>query len=128
MIKRELCALIADAIGRAQAAGALPNTAVPEITLEPPRREERGDYACSVALKMARGANMKPMDIATAIAAQLSGEHLPASVAGIEVAEPGFLNVHLNPDWLRQQLDAILAAGARYGDVPLGDGRAVQVE
>src|SRR5579875_1827841 len=128
MIKRELCALIADAIARAQAAGALPKTAVPEITLEPPRREEWGDYACSVALKMARGANMKPMDVATAIANQLGGEHLPAAVAAVEVAPPGFLNIHLSPDWLRQQVDAIVAAGARYGEVPLGDGRAVQVE
>jgi arginyl-tRNA synthetase len=128
MIKQELCALIADAVGRAQAAGALPKVAVPEITLEPPRREEWGDYACSVALKMARGANMKPMDVATAIANQLGGEHLPLSVAAVEVAPPGFLNIHLNPDWLRQQLDAILADGGRYGEVSLGDGRAVQVE
>ena len=128
MIKRELCALIADAIARAQAAGALPKMAVPEITLEPPRREEWGDYACSVALKMARGANMKPMDVATAIANQLGGERLPASIAAVEVAPPGFLNLHLNPDWLRQQVDTIFAAGARFGEVPLGDGRAVQVE
>src|ERR671932_2320128 len=128
MIKRELCALIAEAIARAQAAGTLPKTAVPEITLEPPRREEWGDYACSVALKMARSANMQPMDIATAIANQLGGEHLPAAVAAMDVAPPGFLNIHLNPDWLRQQVDAILLAGARYGEVPLGDGRAVQVE
>jgi arginyl-tRNA synthetase len=128
MIKRELCALIADAIARAQAVGALPQTAVPEITLEPPRREEWGDYACSVALKMARGANMKPMDVATAIANQLGGEHLPFAVAAVEVAPPGFLNIHLNDDWLRQQVDAIYAAGARFGEVPLGDGRAVQVE
>ena len=128
MIKRELCALIADAIARAQAAGALPKTAVPEITLEPPRREEWGDYACSVALKMARGANMKPMDIAAAIANQFGGEHLPAAVAAVEVAPPGFLNFHLSDDWLRQQVDAIHAAGARFGELPLGDGRAVQVE
>src|SRR5829696_1804582 len=38
MIKRELCALIADAIARAQSDGALPAAALPEVTLEPPRR------------------------------------------------------------------------------------------
>ncbi|HEY7062633.1 MAG TPA: arginine--tRNA ligase [Chloroflexota bacterium] len=128
MIKRELCALIAEAIARAQAAGALPKTAVPEITLEPPRREEWGDYACSAALKMARSASMKPIDVATAIVNQLGGENMPPAVITIEAAPNGFINIHLNPDWLRQQLDAILLAGARYGEVPLGDGRAVQVE
>jgi arginyl-tRNA synthetase len=128
MIKRELCALIADAITRAQATGALPPTTVPEVVLEPPRKEEWGDYACSVALKMQRSTGLKPMDIATAIVAQLGGDNLPPAVLGIEVAPPGFLNIHLNPDWLRQQVDAILLAGEAYGEVALGDGRSVQVE
>jgi arginyl-tRNA synthetase len=128
MIKRELSALIAAAIDRAMSAGTLPRTAVPEVTLEPPRREEWGDYACSIALKLQRSTGLKPMDIATAIAAQLSGEHVPPAVAAIEVAVPGFLNIHLNPDWLREQVDVIFAAGPRYGEVPLGNGEPVQVE
>src|SRR5438094_9903275 len=64
MIKRELCASIADATRRAQDGGALPPVALPEITLEPTRREECGDYACSIALKIQRSTGLKPMDIA----------------------------------------------------------------
>src|SRR5262249_38339141 len=94
MIKRELCARIADAIRRAQDAGALPPVALPEITLEPPRKEEWGDYACSIALKIQRSTGLKPMDIAHAIIAHLA---LEPEVAEAEVAQPGFINLHLKP-------------------------------
>jgi arginyl-tRNA synthetase len=125
MIKRDLCALIADAIARAQANGALPAATVPEVTLEPPRREEHGDYACSVALKMARGTGLKPMDVATAICTHLV---LPEAVAEAEVVPPGFINLRLKREYLQAQLDALLAAGPRYGEVPLGEGQSVQIE
>jgi len=136
MIKRELAALVAEAIERAQVTAALPQGAVPEILIEPPRRPEWGDYACSVALKLQRSLGRPPMEIASAIAAHLGKalEERPAealvvrAVLGVEVAPPGFLNFHLNPDWLRTQVDAILAAGPEYGRVPLGGGKRVQVE
>jgi arginyl-tRNA synthetase len=127
MIKYELCALIARAIEQAQAADVLPKTALPEVTLEPPRREEWGDYACSIALKMQRSTGMKPMDIASAIAAHLDFTDMPAVLA-VDVAPPGFLNIHLAPDWLQAQVDAIYAAGDRYGAVEVGKGQAVQLE
>jgi arginyl-tRNA synthetase len=125
MIKRELCALIVDAIARAQSDGALPAAALPEVTLEPPRREEHGDYACSVALKIQRSTGLKPMDIATAISTHLA---LPEAVAEVEVVPPGFINLRLKPEYLQAQLAAVLAAGPRYGEVPLGEGQSVQIE
>jgi arginyl-tRNA synthetase len=130
MIKGDLTSLIRDAISRAQAADALPSTALPEVTLEPPRREEWGDYACSVALKMQRSTGLKPMEIASAIASHLASPDngLPVEVDAVDVAPPGFLNIHLRTDWLRSQVDAILAAGERYGEVEVGRGRPVQIE
>jgi arginyl-tRNA synthetase len=125
MIKRELCALIVDAIARAQSDGALPAAALPEVTLEPPRREEHGDYACSVALKIQRSTGLKPMDIATAISTHLA---LPEAVAEVEVVPPGFINLRLKPEYLQAQVAAVLAAGPRYGEVPLGEGQSVQIE
>ncbi len=127
MIKRELCAAIADAIRGAQAAGALPAAALPEITLEAPKREEHGDYACSVALKMSRSTGLKPMDIATTITAHMRAV-LPEAVVEAEVAPPGFINFKLRREWLQAQVDAVLTAGPRFGAVPLGNGQSVQIE
>ncbi len=44
------------------------------------------------------------------------------------MAAPGFINFRLSDGWLARQVDAILAQGARFGDVPLGEGQRVQVE
>jgi len=126
MIRDDLRALLGAAISRAQASGALPAVAVPEIQIERTARPEFGDYTSNVALKMKRSAGgLNPMAIASAIATHAE---LPESVSALEVAPPGFINVHLSYAWLQQQVDAVLAAGPRFGEVPLGQGGTVQVE
>lgn len=125
MIRDELRSVIESAVRLAQATGLLPAVAPPEVAIERPASEAHGDYACSVALKMARAARMPPMAIAEAIARYAQ---LPLAVAALEVAEPGFLNFRLSPTWLRQQVDEILATGARWGSVDIGQGKRVQVE
>jgi arginyl-tRNA synthetase len=125
VIREDLRSVLETAIRKAQSAGALPETAVPDVVVERPSSEARGEYASPLALKMARSARMAPLAIANIVK-----EHaeLPSSVATLEIAEPGFLNFQLAPDWLTGQVDAILAAGATYGSVELGAGRKVQVE
>jgi arginyl-tRNA synthetase len=116
---------VADAVQRAQEDHQLPLVAVPEIIVDRPASAAHGDYASSLALKMARVARMPPTAIASAIATHMQ---LPEAVAAVEVAEPGFINFHLAPGWLARQVDAVLAAGSRFGAVDLGHGRRVQVE
>ncbi len=125
MIKHELERLIADAVRRAQEAGDLPDVAVPDVSLERPQRPEHGDYASSLAMRLARSAGMSPLQIAQAIAGHTQ---VDAAVATVDVAPPGFVNFRLAPAWLAAQVDAALQAGERFGDVPLGEGRPVQVE
>lgn len=125
MIRDQLIEVLTEAIKAAQSAGDLPETALPDITIERPSTEAHGDYASSLALKMARAARMAPMAIAKAVAASAE---LPPAVAALEVAEPGFLNFFLAPSWLASQVDAILAAGRSFGRVDTGQGQNVQVE
>ncbi|HEY8475827.1 MAG TPA: arginine--tRNA ligase [Chloroflexota bacterium] len=125
MLAPQIRQLIVEAIGRAQEVGQLPPVALPEVVVERPPSEELGDYASSVALKMARSARMAPMQIAGAISANL---RLPESISAVEVAPPGFLNFFLAPEWLQQQVDVVLEAGPSFGRVDVGGGRSVQVE
>ncbi len=125
MIRDDIRDLIVDAIRRAQEAHQLPAVAVPEVTIERPAKEEHGDYASSIALRMARVARMAPMEIANAI---VNNAVAPETVASIAVAAPGFINVRLSPTWLAQQVDAIHASGASYGSPNVGAGKRVQVE
>src|SRR5438045_6392354 len=71
MLKHELAALIGDAIQSAQASGALPAFDLLPVDVEHPREAAHGDYATSVAMKLARQAKLPPLKIAQAIAVHL---------------------------------------------------------
>lgn len=117
--------LIEDAVRAAQAAGDLPQFTLPPVDIKPPNRAEMGDYAYAGALAVAKAAGMKPLDIANVIARHLQ----PAPfVSAVEIAPPGFINFRLNPDWLREQVDAIIAAGDTFGNITIGAGKRAQVE
>jgi arginyl-tRNA synthetase len=125
MVKNKLAQLVENAAHQAQEQGLLPPVALPEAAIERPQNLAHGDYASSLPLKMARAAGMKPIAIADAIV-----QFLPVSdeISRVETAPPGFINFTLRPDWLASQVETILAAGASYGDVKLGNGSSVQVE
>jgi arginyl-tRNA synthetase len=130
LIRDRLAELVRHAVARAQAAGTLPSVAMPEVTIERPAKVEQGDFATSFALRAKRAVGPRgpnPMDIAGAISAQIAQDP-PSYLAGVETAPPGFLNFTLADDWLRQQVDAILADGAEFGSLPVGDQGRVQVE
>src|SRR5687767_2333344 len=125
MIRDEIRELILDAVRRAQDAHELPAVAIPDVTVERPSKDEHGDYASSIALRMARVARMAPLAIAEVI---VNKAVLPETVSAVEVAAPGFINIRLSPTWLTRQVEAINAEGPVFGAPNLGEGRRVQVE
>jgi arginyl-tRNA synthetase len=125
MIKHELERLTSEAVRKAQSAGDLPAVGVADAPLERPQRPEHGDYASSLALRLARSARMSPLEVAGVIAKHLAVDE---SVASVDVVPPGFVNFRLNPSWLMAQVDAVLREGEGFGDVPLGEEQPVQVE
>ncbi len=124
-IKNHLAELVKQAIVAAQNANALPAFPLPSVFVERPQKKEWGDFATSIPLKLAREAKRPPLQMAQAIAA-----HIPAdeTIARVEACAPGFVNFTLSDAWLARQVDAILAAGARYGDVQPERRLKVQVE
>ena len=73
--------------------GELPAVALPDVAIERPQRPEHGDYATSLALRLARSAHANPLTLAEALA-----QRLPASeaVGEVSVAPPGFVNFRLS--------------------------------
>jgi arginyl-tRNA synthetase len=125
VIKDDIADLIAGAVKRAQESGDLPSVPVPETPIERPSRPEHGDYATGLAMRLARAARMKPLDIAAAIAKQIG---VDGPIEEVAVAPPGFINFRLSSSWLASQVEAIIAAGPAFGSVTLGAGQKVQVE
>ncbi len=125
LVKNQLADLVKQAIQNAQATGALPPFDLPEVFIERPQKKEWGDFATSLPLKLARDAKRAPLQIAQVIAA-----HFPPSdaVARVEPSAPGFVNIVLNDAWVARQVDAILAEGARFGDLTPARREKIQVE
>jgi arginyl-tRNA synthetase len=95
------------------------------IDVEVPGNLEHGDYATSIAMRLAKTLRKPPREIATAIKDQLE---LRAPLASAEIAGAGFVNVRLDENWLRAQVDAIVAEGADYGRSSTLRGKRIQVE
>lgn len=85
---------------------------VPDLALERPGNPEHGDYATSVAMRLAPLLGKSPREIAQELATIV--EALP-TIASVDVAGPGFLNLRLSADWYRGALTAMLAAGSDFG-------------
>jgi arginyl-tRNA synthetase len=129
MIKPQIEELLRSAVRAAQDGGTIPAVALPDVQVERPQKPEHGDYASSLPLRLARTARMAPLEIAAAIAESARGlVGATPAIESVDVAPPGFINVRLSGGWLASQVDVIGAEGARFGDVPLGVGRQLQVE
>ncbi len=98
---------------------------ISRIVVEPPRDPSHGDLATNAAMVLAKGAGMKPRDIAEKIAAALEGD---PDIAAAEVAGPGFINIRLEPGFWAAFLASVLKAGEGYGRSDLGGNVKVNVE
>ena len=97
-----------------------------KAVIEPPRDARHGDLAVNVAMLLAREAGKNPRELAQTLAAGLPERC--ADILKAEVAGPGFINVTFSPDFWRQTVLDIEAAGADYGRSPVGAGRRTLVE
>ena len=82
------------------------------IAVEPPRDASHGDLATNAAMVLAKKAATNPRALAALIAPKLA--ELP-EVESADIAGPGFINIRLNKRVWQEELQAILAAGDRYG-------------
>lgn len=98
----------------------------PVIMLERPRREGQGDWACNVAMQMAKTFGMKPRDIALSVVDHLDLES--GYLERAEVAGPGFINFFLSPLWAAEVIRTVRHEGKGYGQSEVGKGKKVQVE
>jgi arginyl-tRNA synthetase len=82
-----------------------------EIAIDRSKDPLHGDYATSAALKAAKAAKKKPIDLATELAAVIADP----SILKIEVAGPGFINFFMRQESLADVVGKILREGADFG-------------
>jgi arginyl-tRNA synthetase len=124
------------ALAATVASGALPaaveGDAPVVVEVERPANPEHGDLATNLAMKLARPYRRAPLDIARAIAAELSravaDDPAGTPIASVSVAPPGFINLHLSDAALDGVIAGILAAPAGWGRVAAQRPRRINVE
>ncbi|MBK5210838.1 MAG: arginine--tRNA ligase [Coriobacteriia bacterium] len=124
-VKSTVSGLVYDALTAAIDKGELTLGSVPDPAIERPRDVSHGDWATMVALRCAKEANMTPRAVAEIIAAHLTDTD---DIESVDIAGPGFINVHLSQAALAKQLKAIRLADTAYGSSQNGRGQKVQVE
>jgi arginyl-tRNA synthetase len=122
-----LCNLLGAAWAEALNRGRLPlGLQLPPLTVELPRQAEHGDFASSLALRLAKKAGMKPRRLAEIIVEHIRDED--GVIAATEIAGPGFINFFIAPTAWLEAVPRILKLRESYGQNRLGAGRTVLLE
>jgi arginyl-tRNA synthetase len=116
LVSQALAALPPEMLGPAE----LP---VPEI--ERSRDTAHGDFACSIAMRLAKPARRNPRALAELIVKALPANDL---VARTEIAGPGFINFFMTPAAWQAEIARVHAAARSYGRGNAGAGRKAIVE
>ena len=102
-----------------------PDQADTPILIERPKQAAHGDFACNLAMQLARALKRNPREIAQL----LLGEIPPSPfVARTEIAGAGFINFHLLPAAKLDVVRRILDQGENFGRSMQGGKRKLQIE
>ncbi|MGR0320151.1 arginine--tRNA ligase [Agromyces sp. ZXT2-3] len=126
-LSRALYDLVIALVARRREAGSeVEASLAPEaVTLERPKLREHGDWASSIALRIAKPLGANPREIAAELAAGLAEVD---GVASAEVAGPGFINIRLDAAAAGALAKTIVEAGAAYGRGDSLAGRVINLE
>ena len=124
-IRESLESVLYQALKAAVEAGELPLNEIPQPSLERPREEGHGDWACTIAMRLAKAAHMNPRAIAQAIV-----DHLPENnlVESFEIAGPGFINLTLTNASFQAVVSEARQQGSDFGKSELSEPCKVNLE
>ncbi len=111
-MKDQLHALFTQAIDSLKANEVIPADHNVTLVFERTRQKEHGDFACNVAMTLAKPARKAPRELAALIVDALPEDSL---ITKVDIAGPGFINLFISSDAQTSTLNAIFANGDRYG-------------
>ncbi|MFZ4505407.1 MAG: arginine--tRNA ligase [Microbacteriaceae bacterium] len=95
------------------------------VALERPKNRDHGDWATSIAMKLAKKIGANPRDLATDLVDALSAID---GIASVEIAGPGFLNITLDAAAAGEIARTVLTEGDRFGNNSALDGQHINLE
>jgi len=124
-LKTQIKQIISDALEQLKAQGQLASDVTGEIVIERTRDKSHGDFACNIAMRLAKIAKRKPRDLAELLVNQIGESSL---ITKIDIAGPGFINFTLADSAFQSLVKQVLNDGDKFGSSDVGAGKKVQVE
>jgi arginyl-tRNA synthetase len=99
-------ALLSQAIDILKQQGVIAEDVSPRISLSNTKDKSHGDFACNIAMMLAKPAGMNPRELADKI---ISAMPKDPRISDTQIAGPGFINFFVNDRWLEKQVSHALA-------------------
>ncbi|MBW6440836.1 arginine--tRNA ligase [Patescibacteria group bacterium] len=124
MINKEIKILIGKIVG-----DLYQNIKIPNFVLEWPKQKDFGDYACNVAMVLAKELKKSPMEVANEITEKIKAEKVNEEMfKNIVVANPGFINFEISEKYLTENLEHILKRKCKFGSSEIGKRKIVVID
>jgi len=124
-LKHEIQTLLTQATTSLKNNGVIPADFSANIQLSRTKDRSHGDFACNLAMMLAKPAGKNPREIA-----QLLIDALPkhGQIDKVEIAGPGFINFFISQSNTLAIINTVNSQAETYGLSNIGAGRKVQVE
>ena len=124
-MKNQVAKLLSQALQQLTADAVITADGIPVPVIERARESRHGDFACNIAMVLAKSARVRPRELAEKLVAALPQNQL---VERVEVAGPGFINFYLTADAYHRLVPQAIEQGHSFGRSDIGRGQRVQVE
>jgi len=124
-LKHDIQTLLTQATTSLKNNGVIPSDFSPNIQLSRTKDRSHGDFACNLAMMLAKPAGKNPREIA-----QLLIDALPKheQIDKVEIAGPGFINFFVSQSNTLAIINTVNTQAETYGLSNIGAGRKVQIE
>jgi len=124
-LKNTIQTLLTQALSSLKTSGVIAADISPNIQITRTKDKSHGDFACNLAMMLAKPTAKNPRELA-----QLLIDSLPSSddLDKIEIAGPGFINFFVKQSNTLSVIDTINTQAETYGLSNIGAGRKVQIE
>ena len=124
-MKNTIQTLLTQALSSLKTSGVISPDISPEIQITRTKDKTHGDFACNLALMLAKPAAKNPREVA-----QLLIDSLPDNndLDKVEIAGPGFINFFVKQSNTLSVINTINTQAETYGLSNIGAGRKVQIE
>jgi arginyl-tRNA synthetase len=124
-MKQQIQQLVLQALQQIASDGVISKESITQPVIERARDAQHGDFACNIAMVLAKAARTNPRELAAKVVEALPESEL---VAKVEIAGPGFINFYLSSNAYHAVVPQVLDTGHAFGHSKLGKGKRIQVE